>query len=47
MPVCGHGGHDTPGFAVWVVTLHSVECLESVSPSNYVETPVEDCYTKL
>lgn len=47
MPVCGHGRHDAPGFTVWVVTLHSVEGLESVSASDHVETPVQHGHAKL
>lgn len=47
MSVCGHWGHDTPRLAVWVVTLHSVEGLESISAAHHIETAVEDSYAKL
>lgn len=47
MPVCGHGWHDAPSLAVRVVTLHSVEGLESISASHHIETAVEDGYAKL
>ncbi len=47
MPVRGHGRHDAPGLAVRVVTLHSVEGLESVPAAHHIETSVEDSYTEL
>lgn len=47
MPVRGHGGHDAPGLAVRVVTLHSVEGLESISAAHHIETAVEDGDTEL
>lgn len=47
MPVCRHGGHDAPGLAVWVVTLHGVEGLESISAAHHIEAPVEDGDAKL
>ena len=47
MSVCGHGRHDAPGLAVRVVTLHSVEGLESISAAHHIETAVEDSYTEL
>lgn len=47
MPVCGHGRHDAPCLAVWVVTLHSVEGLESISAAHHIETAIQDGYTKL
>lgn len=45
--MCGHGRQDAPGFAMWIVALHGVKGLESVSASNHVETAVEDSDTKL
>lgn len=47
MPVCRHGGHDAPGLAVRVVTLHSVEGLESISAAHHIEASVEDGHAKL
>lgn len=47
MPVCGHGRHDAPRLAVRVVTLHSVEGLESISAAHHIKTAVKDGYTEL
>lgn len=47
MSVRRHGRHDAPGLAVWVVTLHGVKGLESVSAAHHIEASVKDGYTKL
>lgn len=47
MSVCGHGRQHAPGLAVWIVTLHSVKGLESISAAHHIEAAIEDGYTKL